>query len=69
MFGAPLRVVLAGEPCEVLRDRRMSTQYRYVMRHLRLNSYKQCAADRSSAGSAHGHTAGVRMVRVASCVA
>jgi 26S proteasome regulatory subunit N7 len=26
---------------QVLRDRRMSTQYRYVMRHLRLNSYKQ----------------------------
>merc|ERR1712146_756646 len=26
---------------QVLRDRRMSTQYRYVMRHLRLNGYKQ----------------------------
>merc|ERR1712216_462699 len=33
---------------QVLRDRRLSTQYRYVMRHLRLNAYRQFLASYKS---------------------
>merc|ERR1719265_185914 len=33
---------------QVLRDRRLSTQYRYVMRHLRLNAYLQFLASYKS---------------------
>merc|ERR1719240_1046416 len=33
---------------QVLRDRRLSLQYRYVMRHLRLNAYRQFLASYKS---------------------